>query len=213
MFEDLRRAFAERGLGPRDLLLPGETDEPLQGGLVLRPAGSGFELVTVDYGQAVVLRRWPTAEEASAGALEYLARPLPAPERANETALASVAASATGHYDELRARLADGTSLLIELPAGLVLDRIGALDGVQLFPSGTSVEARALPPTALVDGAALHRFITAGDVLVRAALVQPWFGQPGGGLRFTLADDYVGIRDLVVADRLRRVELIPAPAV
>jgi len=56
----------------------------------------------------------------------------------------------------------------------------------------------------------LHRFLTAGDVLVRAEIVAPWFGQPGGGIRFTLADDFVGIRDLVVDGALERVEVGPA---
>ncbi len=118
----------------------------------------------------------------------------------------ALAAAAAGHYAELRERLAEG-ALLITLPPELALDRIGALDGVLLFPAGTSVEARALPPTALVDGAELHRFVTADDVLVRADLVQPWFGQPGGALRFTLAEDFRGVRDLVVAGALERVAL------
>ena len=130
--------------------------------------------------------------------------PRRAPFRAAE--YEALATAAAGHYAELRARLAEG-DLLITLPPELALDRIGALDGVLLFPAGTSVEARALPPTALVDGAELHRFVTAGDVLVRADLVQPWFGQPGGALRFTLAEDFRGVRDLVVAGALERVTL------
>ncbi|WP_127794258.1 TNT domain-containing protein [Agromyces sp. LHK192] len=209
MFDDLRSALSELGFGPRDVLLPGDDLEPLQGALALRAAGGAFELVTIDYGSATVLRRWDDLTQASAGVLEYVDRPLPAPERPNEAAYAAVSAAASGHYDDLHRRLAGGGSLLIELPPGLALDRIGAFDGVQLFPAGTSVEQRALPPTALTDGAALHRFITAGDVLVRAEVVRPWFGHPGGGLRFTLADDFTGIRDLVLADRLRRVELQP----
>ena len=44
-------------------------------------------------------------------------------------------------------------------------------------------------------------------MLVRASIVAPWFGRPGGGLRFTIADDFTGIRDLVAAGRLRRIEL------
>jgi len=212
MFEDLRRALTERGFTAREVLLPGDGQEPLQGGLVLRPADDGFELVTIDYGHAAPLGRWGSAEQASLGVLDYVSRPLPTPERPNSSAFAALAAEATTHYNELRGRLAGGGSLLIQLPSRLTLDRIGALDGVMLFPTGTSVEQRALPPTALTDGASVHRFVSAADVLVRAELVQPWFGQPGGGLRFTIAEDFIGIRDLIVADRLRRVELQPVAA-
>lgn len=212
MFEDLRRALTEAGFTAREVLLPGDGQEPLQGGLALRPTDGGFELVTIDYGREAPLARWSTAEQASLGLLDYVSRPLPAPERPNATAFAMLGDAAAVHYDELRGRLAGGGSLLIQLPPRLALDRIGALDGVMLFPAGTSVEQRALPPTALTDGASVHRFVSAADVLVRAELVQPWFGQPGGGLRFTLAEDFIGIRDLVVAERLRRVELQPVAA-
>jgi hypothetical protein len=76
---------------------------------------------------------------------------------------------------------------------------------VYLFPAGTPVERRSLPPTSLRDGARLHRFIMTADVLVRGELVAPWFGQPGGGLRFRLAEDFRGIRDLVVTGALARL--------
>lgn len=212
MLDDLRRELTERGLTERDVLLPGDTREPLQGALALRATDSGYDLVTIDYGREAPLRRWNSVDEAVAGVLEYVDRPLPAPERPNASAFAALGEANAAHYADLRSRLAAGGSLLIELPALLPLDRIGALDGVILFPADTTVEERALPRTALADGAALHRFVTSGDVLVRAELVQPWFGQPGGGLRFTLGEDFVGIRDLLVADRLRQVELQPVPA-
>ncbi|MGW9630832.1 TNT domain-containing protein [Agromyces sp. NPDC055520] len=212
MFDDLRRALSERGFTTREVALPGDDREPLQGGLVLRPTPTGFELVTIDYGVAAPLGRWADAAHAATGLLEYVGRELPAPERPNQAAFDFLGEAAAGHYDELRGRLTDGTSLLIQLPPRLALDRIGAFDGIMLFPAGTSVEQRALPPTALTDGASVHRFVTSGDVLVRAQIVPPWFGQPGGGLRFTIADDFVGIRDLVVTDRLRRIELQPVTA-
>ena len=212
MFEELRRALTERGFTTRQVLLPGDEHEPLQGGLALRPTDRGLELVTIDYGRAAPLAAWSDADQAARGLLDYVSRPLPAPERPNATAFAMLGDAAAADYDELRVRLAGGGSLLIRLPPRLALDRIGALDGVMLFPAGTSVEQRALPPSALVDGASVHRFVSAADVLVRAELVQPWFGQPGGGLRFTIADDFIGIRDLVVGDSLRRVELQPVAA-
>jgi hypothetical protein len=42
-------------------------------------------------------------------------------------------------------------------------------------------------------------------VRVRAVITPPWFGRPGGGLRFTLQEPRVGIRDLVAAGVLERI--------
>lgn len=80
------------------------------------------------------------------------------------------------------------------------------LDGVQLFPYGTRFEARSLPPppTALGQGAERHALLTRANVLVRVEVAQPWFAQPGGGLRMTLAEDRIGIRDLVAQSVLER---------
>jgi hypothetical protein len=203
MFEDLRRPLDERGVPAQAVQLPGDDTQPLEGALALVPADGGFDLVTIDYGQPVRLGHADDEAAAAALLLAYLDRPLPALRPIASDEFRDLAASTSAQSDELRPRLTDG-SLLIQLPAGLALDRIGALDGVMLFPAETPFEARSLPPTALA-GAELHRFVTAADVLVRVQVVAPWFGQPGGGIRFTLADDFTGIRDLVVAGALERV--------
>jgi hypothetical protein len=207
MLEDLRRRLHQLEVAPGAVQLPGDTGPALEGALTLRQHGDGFELATVDYGRSVPLSRAATADEAAEQLLAYLTQSLPEPETIRAEEFAALDAAAAPHYAELRERLTGGGELLIELPPQLPVDRIGALDGVNLFPTGTSVEERALPPTALEGGAALHRFLTADDVLVRASIVAPWFGRPGGGLRFAIADDFTGIRDLVAAGRLRRVEL------
>jgi len=204
MFDELRQQLDERGILRAAVVLPGDDVRPLEGALEIRAADGGFELATLDYGRSSPLARDDSESGIARLLLEYLDRPLPAPRTLSVSQFEALAAAAAGHYAELRERLVEG-SLLITLPSELALDRIGALDGVLLFPAGTSVEARALPPTALVDGAELHRFVTAGDVLVRADLVQPWFGQPGGALRFRLAEDFRGVRDLVVSGALERV--------
>jgi len=41
---------------------------------------------------------------------------------------------------------------------------------------------------------------------MRAVVTPPWFGRPGGGLRFTVADTGTGVRDLVVAGLVELVE-------
>lgn len=218
MFEDLRHRLDERHVPARAVRLPGEDTTALEGAaapegapalegaLALVRADGGFDLVTIDYGQPVRLGHADDEPAAAALLLAYLDRPLPDPRRIPSAEFRTLAATTSTGADELRQRLTEG-SLLIQLPAGLALDRIGALDGVQLFPAETSFEARSLPPTAL-DGAALHRFVTAAEVLVRVQVVAPWFGQPGGGIRFTLADDFTGIRDLVVSGALERVDVV-----
>ncbi|SDQ71940.1 hypothetical protein SAMN02800687_2543 [Curtobacterium sp. UNCCL20] len=40
---------------------------------------------------------------------------------------------------------------------------------------------------------------------MHAQVTLPWFGQPGGALRFSIADDALTIRDLLVSGVLRRI--------
>jgi hypothetical protein len=56
----------------------------------------------------------------------------------------------------------------------------------------------------------VHKFITTADVRVRARITPPWFGRPGGGIRFTLQQPETGIRDLVVLGWLQRIQVIEA---
>ena len=114
------------------------------------------------------------------------------------------------HYSNLRdgAGQAGPQGIVIDVPPGVPIDRIGALDGVHTYPISTPFEFRSLPPTALRPETELHRFITAADVRVRAAITPPWFGQPGGGIRFTLQQPGTGMRDLVVSGRLQRIQIV-----
>lgn len=50
----------------------------------------------------------------------------------------------------------------------------------------------------------MHTFVARG-IRVRPVIVPPWFGQPGGGVRCTVQEPRVGIRDLVVAGVLERI--------
>jgi hypothetical protein len=206
MFEDLRRQLDDRRVPRQAVRRPGDEVPPLEGALALEPADGGFDLVTVDYGRVVPLGHAGDEASATALLLAYLDRPLPAARRIPGDEFRALAETTGLQADDLRPRLAQGP-LLITLPPALAVDRIGALDGVMLFPAETPVEQRSLPPAALTGDARLHRFITTADVLVRAEVVSPWFGQPGGGIRFTLADDFVGIRDLVVSGARQRVEV------
>lgn len=101
---------------------------------------------------------------------------------------------------------------MIDAPAGLLVDRIGALDGFLLFPAGASFEARSLPVSALNQP--VHEFVTATTIRFEVQRVAPWFGRPGGGLRFSVIEPGVGIRDLVREGRLTRLaESTEAPPI
>ena len=113
-----------------------------------------------------------------------------------------------GAYAQIFAQLqAGGGALLTTLPPGVALDRFGSLDGVFLFPWATPVPNRSLPPTANGQAPNLYQFVTTAPLHVEAEIVAPWFGQPGGSLRFRIAADGVGVRQLVTARALTEVRI------
>jgi hypothetical protein len=212
MFAGLRQQLSDLGLTPFDVQLPGEsaTVAPLEGALRLSeaPAG-GFELATVDYGRPYRLGQASTAEQAAQLVLGYVSRPLPPIRPISRIELDEIVGKIAYHYFDLRDRAtaAGPDGVVIDLPPEIPVDRIGALDGVHLYPIDTPFEFRSLPPHALRPENDVHKLLTAGQGRVRAAITPPWFGQPGGGIRFTLQEPQVGIRDLVVAGVLQRLQI------
>ncbi|MBO3662747.1 TNT domain-containing protein [Microbacterium stercoris] len=209
MFESLRQSLAQRSVAPTAVALPGYQGPLVEGALTLRKDESlgRWVLETLDYGRAYPLATAEDEAGAEALLLAYLDRPLPPATTVSAAYIESVNEKNAGHVQDLIARTQEN-SLLIELPAGVAVDRVGALDGTILAPYGTTLGARSLPPYgALPAGTEYHAFITRKDILVRAETAKPWFGQPGGGLRFTIAEDYVGVRDLVISGRLERVDI------
>lgn len=75
------------------------------------------------------------------------------------------------------------------LPAGCLVDRFGGDHGRSLFIAGTPYAERSLPPD-LLDATrldfGLRTFLVEDDLEVVAGPVAPWFGQPGGAVRFDL---------------------------
>lgn len=207
MFDTLRQELARRSVHPRAVILPGDDGPALEGALRLSPDADGWLLETVDYGRSFALGSAPDDGAAATLLLAYLDRPIPEETTLPEAEVERAVQNATAHFADLQDRAASG-SLLIELPSGVALDRIGALDGTMLFPYGTAYEARSLPPVGVLpEGSERHAFLTRSNVLVRVEIAQPWFGQRGGGLRCTLAQDFVGIRDLVVSGALERIRV------
>lgn len=47
--------------------------------------------------------------------------------------------------------------------------------------------------------------MTEASVLVEASIVPAWFGQPGGAVRFSIADQSLTIRDLLADGSLRSI--------
>ena len=211
----LRAQLDALGLTPFDIQLTGEDSAvaPLEGALRVRADDAGYVLETVDYGQAFRLLRAESDSEITDAVIDYVSRPLPPvrvmPRRELDTIVGKIAV----HYFDLRdrAREAGAEGIVIDLPPELPIDRIGALDGVHTYPIDTPFEFRSLPPTALRPENDVHKFLTSADVRVRAAITPPWFGRPGGGIRFTLQQPETGIRDLVVSGRLQRIQVIEAP--
>jgi len=88
-----------------------------------------------------------------------------------------------GLLDQLRARLADGHGLTAsDIPVGAVLDHIGPPSGHVLHLFATPFEQRSLPPTDL--NLPRTGYVLDGELPASCTVapVEPWFGQPGGGI-------------------------------
>jgi hypothetical protein len=138
----------------------------------------------MDRGQFRVYDTYETKELAANALVHVLAamRPEPA-EQATEERRQAAQGLATG----LRTRVAAGQELTSSvIPVGTALDHIGFSSGHTLFLLGTPFPERSSPPTdlQLPRTAFLLRAPLSGGV--RVGPLQPWFGQPGGGIMITL---------------------------
>jgi hypothetical protein len=186
---------------------------PLEGALRVRADGARFVLETVDYGEAFRLRTAESEPEITEVVIGYVSSPLPPIRAVSRHDLDAIVGKVALYYFDLRdrAREAGQRGIVIDLPPKLPIDRIGALDGVHTYPIDTPFEFRSLPPTALRPENDVHRFLTAADLRVRASITPPWFGRPGGGIRFSVQQPETGLRDLVVSGRLQRIQIVEAP--
>lgn len=186
------------------VVLPSESHFGWEGALVVSETPTGaWTITTVDYGRARLLLSRESAEEIATALYQYVLSALPPAQELSADEREDLLSAATADLGDLAARVRHGSDLVVDVPAGVLLDRIGAPDGYRLYPSGTSYEARALPPSVLRQP--LHTFSTAGDVRMRVGTTPPWFGQPGGGLRFEVENQSAGLRDLVREGLLRMI--------
>jgi hypothetical protein len=210
-FAAARETLDGLGLTSQFVVLPEEVSDlpPLEGALRVTEVDGRFVLECVDYGQPRTLATAPDQDEVVARLLAYLAQPLPEPRALTRAELDQLATASREFTPELVAQVAaaPGGELLIQVPGGTALDRIGGPDGWMLNPLGASFESRSLPPFTLREPSTVHQYLVHDPLLMRVQVVQPWFGQPGGTLRFVIGDDGVGIRDLVADGVLTRLVL------
>ena len=166
----------------------------------------------MDYGEAFRLLTAGSQYAISEAVIGYVSRPLPPVRALSRHELDTIVGKVALHYFDLRdrAREAGAEGIVIDLPPDLPIDRVGALDGVHTYPIDTPFEFRSLPPTTLRPENDVHRFLTTAGVRVHAMITPPWFGRPGGGIRFTLQQPETGLRDLVVSGRLERIQVVEA---
>ena len=199
---EVRAVLRDRGVADGAVVLPGDHGAVWEGALSLSSGDDArWALSTIDYGQSRVLLRRSTAAEIVTALYQYALSPMPEPLPLPESERESMLAWAAPHVLDLAARHVHDT--LIDLPANLLLDRIGTLDGFLLYPTGTSFEARSLPVTALDQP--LQKFVTTDQIRVRATVTPPWFGRDGGGVRFSIENQTLGIRDLAREGQLRQL--------
>jgi Tuberculosis necrotizing toxin len=89
--------------------------------------------------------------------------------------------------DQLRGVVEDGEPLTAaHLPVGAVLDHIGDRSGHVLYLFATPFEQRSLPPTDLNLTRTGYVLDASLPETCTVSKVEPWFGQPGGGVMVTL---------------------------
>jgi hypothetical protein len=197
---ELREALDRAGVPRGAVLLPGEDPrQSFEGHLeVVRYSPSHFTLRVTDYGQHHLLGEYRSERQACLGLWQYLIAPMPRPVQVTHAELTARAQGAQRAYADLHARLVNVGlgGLITNLAVGVPYDRYGGIDGLYFFGWGTPWEQRSLPPTAMQPGAQLVTFVALRPVEVQAEIVPPWFGQPGGGIRFHVEGGRA-MRDLV----------------
>ncbi|MFV0251917.1 MAG: TNT domain-containing protein [Beutenbergiaceae bacterium] len=207
----LRTALDGYGIPRASVVLPGEPPGPaFEGRLeIVRYSAAHYVLRVTDYGQHHLLGEFRTERDACMRLWQYLSAPMPPRMRASRADLAQRTATAVHSYQELGARLANvGVGgIITNLAAGVPYDRFGGLDGLYFFGWGTPWEQRSLPQTAIAPGASFVTVMALHPVEVQAEIVEPWFGQPGGGIRFHVEGGRT-MRDLVREQYLAVVDIV-----
>jgi hypothetical protein len=204
--ERAREVIDGAGASVRDVLLPGDAPGDRRMGsleLVRLPDGS-VDVRAWDYGISETLVRTKGLEEAVDHVVARWGR---TPAEARPVSRADLEAwcrETAAQVESLAAGLTAGP-VATQLVPGMVVDRFGNLDGFLLYPAMLPMAQRSLPPT-VIDAtrpqSGLSFFGVVAPVAVIANVLQPAFGQPGGGVAFKLAERSDTVRDLVQRDEL-----------
>jgi Tuberculosis necrotizing toxin len=210
---DARRRLDQAGVLDRDVVLPGEVTASVRQGVLRVVQDGAWEVRAEEYGETTRLARTSDEAEALEYVIERVTTPLPAPLLYPKARLLLQQESMARMVAPIAARLREqpDAHVVTELPEGAVVDRLGTFDGARVHPTGTPLGARSLPPDALeprVEGYGLLTFGVVAPVPVRARLVPPWFGQPGGAVVFNLAGEDPTVRDAVRRGRLRWLQIV-----
>jgi hypothetical protein len=208
---ELREALDRNGVPRAAVALPGDPPGPVFEGVleVVRYAPSHYALRVTDYGQHHLLGEFRSERQACLALWSYLTSPMPPAMRISRHELAQRSAAAQHSYVDLHARLRNvgPGGILTNLAAGVPYDRFGGVDGLYFFALGTPWEQRSLPPSANAPGATFVTFVALRPVEIQAEIVPPWFGQPGGGIRFHVEAGRA-IRDLLREQVLAVIEVV-----
>lgn len=198
MWSELREELDRFKIPKEHVALPGEDLQGWEGALKVTQSADGkWELVMSDYGQTRSLFKRDSEREMFDAVRLYVLTPLPRAEglELTDAEFEEMMHTRGQQMHELAEQIQASGPNLIQLPQGLLIDRIGVVDGFLSYHFRTSFEARAMHPFALEQR--IHVFRVANPFLVTAELTQPWFGQPGGGVRFVLEEPMLSFRDLI----------------
>lgn len=206
--DEARRLLAGARISRRDVQLPGERLDapPRQGVVVVRHGASGWEVVAEEYGQSELLARCSTEDEALDYVVQRLTTSLPTARAVDAGLVDRTRVNMAEHVAKVRETLSGASTQVVStsLWDGAVVDRFGTLDGFLVWPEGTPLAQRSLPPDVLDPGfPQLGRLVLgcATEVPVLARLTAPWFGQPGGAVVMRLQPGTT-VRDLVADGRM-----------
>jgi len=138
----------------------------------------------MDRGQFRVYDTYETEELAANALVHVLAAMRPEPD---EQATPQRRRQAQELAADLRRRVAAGAELTPSvIPVGTALDHIGFSSGHTLFLLDTPFPERSSPPTDLQLPRTAFVLRAPLSGAVRVGPIQPWFGQPGGGIMIPL---------------------------
>jgi len=213
-FAEARDRLAGMGASVRDVSLPDDAPTDLRmGSLRVVASPVGVDILAWDAGMEQLMLRCRTLDEAVEHVEERWRQTPSAVQLVSTSEFAAWVQEMRTRIDSLRPSLEDGGVVDTHLPAGSVVDRFGNLDGFLLYPAQTPMAQRSLPPSVLDPQRpqlGLLTFGVAQPVRVMARRIEPWFGQPGGGVVMRLAEPSDTVRDLVVRGELVQLQISDA---